>query len=735
MRRVILVVATTLVAAACEPALGPGPDEPSEWPGLAISDGMHEGNGHFFFLPPLVPEPTYGGTFDASLSPLVRITQGTSTIAELVPVLNLEDEQYHANWHTDEYDLDPALTYRISVEADGWEVGYADVDVVLSGGELRNVETGEYIPLKDGRTLPIKFRIEDGFGPTGTIYYHKYVDGDYDLYRMDLSIMVEVPVLATPSWERYPVVSEDGSMIAFASNANVPRSQLAIMNADGTRLVHLPSTLDQVDPADWVGDRILLRAFEPWGSGGGAWEYSINSGLFSLIHQEANRDVYPGRAWLDETSLILPSSTRYSGTGGALRRVFRDGSSPITLWSDPNAYATANASLSPDKSQLVFEYGTGAGAQQAIYLRDMATGAVDRLASPAYSAVWSPDGRFVLFRRGSEVWLTDLRGREKVLFSDGQARHVSSWMPTASEPPGDGLLSVVVNSVGSNPDPNGYMVSLDDGPGSLNVAANGAVAFSDVAAGIHAVTLTDIASNCVVSGVNPRSAIVLAGATTSVTLEVSCTDGAIVLADDFDDGTFVGSWTVDNASWIESNGALISGPSCQNAVYCAEGLAIIRSPAFAVGDGMFTLEFDTFHDLGGAVAGHSDLSLGLQNDIPVTCGSGGCSGWDRLLHYTQNAYATDVYRLWPSVDRTGTAYLWNAPIALGEWQHVRAQFCGANGYSIVVTRRSDGTVVLSRSDGNADMRIPVDVTNMYVQLTAQGQGKGFDNLRVTRGCQ
>ena len=34
--------------------------------------------------------------------------------------------------------------------------------MVNSGKDLKNVDTNEYIALKDGRTLPIKFRIEEG---------------------------------------------------------------------------------------------------------------------------------------------------------------------------------------------------------------------------------------------------------------------------------------------------------------------------------------------------------------------------------------------------------------------------------------------------------------------------------------------------------------------------------------------------------------------------------------------
>lgn len=61
-------------------------------------------------------------------------------------------------------DLNTTKIYRVSVYAgiNGTLLGYADVQPVSSGSGLKNVDTEEYIGLKDGRTLPIKFRIETG---------------------------------------------------------------------------------------------------------------------------------------------------------------------------------------------------------------------------------------------------------------------------------------------------------------------------------------------------------------------------------------------------------------------------------------------------------------------------------------------------------------------------------------------------------------------------------------------
>jgi hypothetical protein len=132
-----------------------------------INDAVHNGgNKNFFFLPPMVPISSYSGVFDGSLSPVVEIspsvavfTMTTGPGSETVRVVP-EEEHYIVNWHTKDFLLDPAITYRITVLINGKKIGYADVDVVNKGNKPKNVDAGEYIALEDGETLPIKFRIE-----------------------------------------------------------------------------------------------------------------------------------------------------------------------------------------------------------------------------------------------------------------------------------------------------------------------------------------------------------------------------------------------------------------------------------------------------------------------------------------------------------------------------------------------------------------------------------------------
>lgn len=171
-----------LALAACQdkplPTAVP-PDRPTQ----DISDGAHGGNRHFFFLAPLVASPTHSGTSDGSLSPRVMVCEwnaATTQCGTVVTGFSMEggvasevirydatSESYIVNWHTDRCfsgpcTLDPKKTYRLHVLVGAVELGHADVSVVSNGSQLKNIDTGSSIGLVNGRTLPVKFRIEHG---------------------------------------------------------------------------------------------------------------------------------------------------------------------------------------------------------------------------------------------------------------------------------------------------------------------------------------------------------------------------------------------------------------------------------------------------------------------------------------------------------------------------------------------------------------------------------------------
>lgn len=172
LKRAAAAAAVLAVAACSADSKSPlAPDVPRP----TISDAAHAGAvPGFYFLPPMVQQPSYSGTFDAALQPRVEICElvGTScgtTIATFTfgtgsssVRVDAAGQNYIVNWKTSDYNLDVNKNYRISVYQGSFRLGYADVDVVGAAKDLKNVDTNQYIALLDDRTLPVKFRVETG---------------------------------------------------------------------------------------------------------------------------------------------------------------------------------------------------------------------------------------------------------------------------------------------------------------------------------------------------------------------------------------------------------------------------------------------------------------------------------------------------------------------------------------------------------------------------------------------
>ena len=178
MRRLLACAVSAIAIAGCDRSADPlGPEASLAERSVSISDARHpSGNPHFYFLPPLAPALTYGGTFDPTLAPVVIICEwsGTACVGEPIATFSTEsgggservrvepaDEQYIVNWHTGRYPVADGRTYRIRVLVGSSELGFADVALDNSKGK-KNGTGSESVAMKAGATLPIKFRIEQG---------------------------------------------------------------------------------------------------------------------------------------------------------------------------------------------------------------------------------------------------------------------------------------------------------------------------------------------------------------------------------------------------------------------------------------------------------------------------------------------------------------------------------------------------------------------------------------------
>src|SRR5439155_902213 len=113
----------------------------------------------------------------------------------------------------------------------------------------------------------------------------------------------------------------------------------------------------------------------------------------------------------------------------------------------------------------------------------------------------------------------------------------TSPTPKASLLPWGGTIAVVNTTTGSDPDPNGYEVWVDDSY-SQSPGSNGVSYFNGLSQGDHKVSLIMVAANCLVTATvngvtavdNPRNVSISAAETATTNFDVGCASvGSLVV--------------------------------------------------------------------------------------------------------------------------------------------------------------------------------------------------------------
>ncbi len=107
-----------------------------------------------------------------------------------------------------------------------------------------------------------------------------------------------------------------------------------------------------------------------------------------------------------------------------------------------------------------------------------------------------------------------------VTVTAGQPTSVPFAVDCPTPPPPTGDLTVSAATTGGTPDPS-YSVTVDGGQ-MRTIGTNGSTTYTGLTASSHTVQIGDLASNCAVSGQNPRSVNVPAGSSASTTFNVDC---------------------------------------------------------------------------------------------------------------------------------------------------------------------------------------------------------------------
>ena len=167
MPRALVVCLTLAIVVGCrEQSSVTSPQKPSI--AAALLDGGQGGNPHFFFLPPLVEQPSFSGTLNSHLAPVVQICTLTSgavcdpSIAPIDPgIVSLRGDHYEVIWNARATSVDPTRSYRVQVFAGGELLGFVDAQIDGTGAVITRTG-GSLVGPSNRGTLPIKFRIENG---------------------------------------------------------------------------------------------------------------------------------------------------------------------------------------------------------------------------------------------------------------------------------------------------------------------------------------------------------------------------------------------------------------------------------------------------------------------------------------------------------------------------------------------------------------------------------------------
>jgi TolB protein len=303
--------------------------------------------------------------------------------------------------------------------------GVATVIVVFAAGALfRGLDAPDVGGVTVGPTSSLLLPSaapESGLAPvslTGQVAFGRRVDGNTDIYVMNLDRSGLKRLTADPEVDAGPAWSADAKRIVFTRGTGQARDVFA-MNADGTDPVQLTSSAEGED----------LPAFSPDGSQIAFIRY-VDPDYFDLFVMAA------------------------------------DGSGERRIWHKEGVWA-AGPRWSPDGSSIYLSEDETGGGQIDVVRIDLATGALTRLTvTPGDDSTFaiSPGGTTIAFqsdRSPGGIFLMDADGSNvRHLVGTWQRGYPMSWSP-------DGLHLIFAR-------PDGWLYLVDaDGEGFQRWAEGG----------------------------------------------------------------------------------------------------------------------------------------------------------------------------------------------------------------------------------------------------------------------
>lgn len=237
---------------------------------------------------------------------------------------------------------------------------------------------------------------------TNKIVY-RHCDGICDgLYIMD-SDGTNPKQLTTHSWDSDPIISPDGTKVAFVNGVRNPdvsehHNEIYIIDASGYPITRIPRPAESLhdDDPSWSPDGTKLLFVQSNSNSSGTDIYSVNvDGTDrTRITNDKNHDSWPLYT-PDGSQIIFYSLNRPYNT-----RIFKmnaDGSNITPIGEDD--ISTHHLALSNDGSMVAFEVEVQEGPQQIYVMNTDGTGIrpVTSDSSGYAFASWSPDDKQLIF--------------------------------------------------------------------------------------------------------------------------------------------------------------------------------------------------------------------------------------------------------------------------------------------------------------------------------------------------
>ena len=235
-----------------------------------------------------------------------------------------------------------------------------------------------------------------------------------------------------PGNNRDPVWSPDGTRIAFISDTNTTLpSNIYVVNADGTHLVRLPDTFNDLEPA-WSPDGTKI-AFAANRDGVVGSIYTITVDGTNIIQRVTNAPPASDQApaWSPDGNRIA-FWTNEGSIGLHIAAVNANGSGRTGFL--PNIAFGMNPAWSPDSTRIAYDGPDSVTGVTQIWVMNADGTGQTQLTSNTFTDLkpaWSPDGTKITFERNisgqTHVFVMNANGTGQTNITPAAVTNAPDW--------------------------------------------------------------------------------------------------------------------------------------------------------------------------------------------------------------------------------------------------------------------------------------------------------------------